>query len=362
MANFTVSDFSRMIPEFKGDSQSLLIFLKRCDTFHNSLSADGKKSFLSYLVFKLRDNAMTIYESKAYVTWDALRKDLLDGIKVSKSHDALLTELMSMTQGSDESAKEFSDSIREKLKELNDLIKAQNTNPDVVTSMKSNFEKTSIRTFREGLKPPLKYRVMNFEATTLDEITKKAVEEEPFVKVAKSSLENKGVLVSDTPKENDYVRFSKPWYRNNNFPRKNQYPFRPNRFGPQRHFSRQSWTDNPSVEKTLASMNISTNDRDNHHDNLRNGDQQRNGNSRTFNSPFNNFARNTFQQSDRVCLRCNRRGHTLESCFANLNKPNVQGHSTAQSGEKKVSFFDQSRNHHTIPGTTKTYWSKDQQK
>lgn len=154
MANFTVSDFSRMIPEFKGDPQSLLIFLKRCDTFHASLKPDAQTAFLQYLVFKLRDNAMTIYESKTYETWAALRKDLLEGIKVSKSNDALLTELMSMTQEADKSAKEFSDSIREKLKEINDLVVAQNANADVVTTLKNNFEKTAIRTFREGLKSP----------------------------------------------------------------------------------------------------------------------------------------------------------------------------------------------------------------
>lgn len=204
MANFTVSDFNRMIPEFKGDSKSLLIFLKRCDTFHDSLKEEARRAFLDYLVFKLRDNAMTIYESKAYNDWGTFRKDLLDGIKVSKSNDALLTELMSMTQGTDMSAKEFSDTIREKLKELNDLVIAQNANADVRTTLKNNFEKTAIRAFKEGLKPPLKYRVINFEALTLDSITKKAVEELPFVKVVKSSMSDKEITTDNTRKEKEF--------------------------------------------------------------------------------------------------------------------------------------------------------------
>lgn len=41
LVNFSVADFNRMIPEFKGDSKTLLVFLKRCDTFHDTLNDEG---------------------------------------------------------------------------------------------------------------------------------------------------------------------------------------------------------------------------------------------------------------------------------------------------------------------------------
>lgn len=55
MATFSLADFNRVIPEFKEDTAQLPIFLKRCDTFHNSIKDAGGKAFL-------------IFESRKYET------------------------------------------------------------------------------------------------------------------------------------------------------------------------------------------------------------------------------------------------------------------------------------------------------
>lgn len=329
MSNFTVSDFSKMIPEFRGDSQSLLIFLKRCDTFHDSLKPECHKAFLDYLVFKLRDNAMTIYESKAYQPWAVLRKDLLDGIKVQKSSDALLTELMSMTQEENQSAKEFSDKIREKLKELNDLTKSQNAEPQVVTTLKSNFERTAIRTFREGLKPPLKYRIINFEATTLDAITKKAIEEKPFVRVTKSSTDTEKNLNRNSINNKENVNY---------FRRRQFSSNRPNNFRQPQQFFQRNWQNAPILEKNFASMNFSDNWRNRPQANHFNQNQP----STSTPNPFyrnNNYNNRNFQNTDISCLRCNRKGHTKDTCYVRMNEPQDKRETNGQQNTNHVSFL-----------------------
>lgn len=102
-----------------------------------------------------------------------LKKDLSEGIKVSKSASALQNELMHIVQKDDQSCKEFADEIKDKLRELSDITITQFDNNDVVKSFKCEHEKIAIRSFKEGLKPPLKYRIHNLETQTLDELVKK---------------------------------------------------------------------------------------------------------------------------------------------------------------------------------------------
>lgn len=155
MADFSFQDFHRMIPEFKGEPEMLHIFLKRCETFCASLKDAAKPTFILNLIYKLGGKAFTIYESKIYNDWATLKKDLLEGIKISKSPSALQNELMNMYQMQNKSAKEFADIIKSKLKELSDIISAQYDNDDVRQSFKIEHEKIAIRAFREGLRSPL---------------------------------------------------------------------------------------------------------------------------------------------------------------------------------------------------------------
>ncbi|KAG4074170.1 hypothetical protein HA402_000614 [Bradysia odoriphaga] len=187
-----------MIPEFKGDVQSLPVFLKRCETFNAILSEEGKKQFLAHLIFKLNGKAFSIFESKKFTDWNELKKALTIGIKVPKSTSALQNELMTMAQQENQSSKEFADEIKEKLRELSELLITQYDNDDVIASFKSEHEKIAVRTFKEGLRPPLKFRVMNFETKSLDEMVKKAVEEEPFVKVLKTSFDSSSAMTGNS--------------------------------------------------------------------------------------------------------------------------------------------------------------------
>lgn len=139
MTAFSSADFNRMIPEFKGDCHSLPVFLKRCDTFHSTLDADGQISFLNHIIFKLGGKAFIIFESKKYTTWPALKKDLLEGIKVNKSTSALQNELMALVQEPHKSAKEFADMIKEKLKELSDILVTQYSVDEVIKSFKQEY-------------------------------------------------------------------------------------------------------------------------------------------------------------------------------------------------------------------------------
>lgn len=121
MAAFVLADFNRVIPEYKGDQQSLEIFIRRCDAFHSSLNDAGKTAFLNNIIYKLSGTAFLIFEKKAYNDWATLKADIIDGISVKRSASAIQNELVAMKQLYRESAKTFADRIREKLKELSIL-------------------------------------------------------------------------------------------------------------------------------------------------------------------------------------------------------------------------------------------------
>lgn len=77
MAQFSIADFNRVIPEFKGDTIQLPIFIKRCDAYRSTLDEPGKVSFLSHLIFKLSGKAFSIFDDKKYDDWPNLKADLL---------------------------------------------------------------------------------------------------------------------------------------------------------------------------------------------------------------------------------------------------------------------------------------------
>ncbi len=269
--------------------------MKRCDTFHDDLNDAGKQQFVSKLIYKLGGKAFIIYESKRYVDWVSLKKDLLEGIKVSKSLSALQNELMSMSQPFDKSAKEFADMIKEKLKELTDVTILQYDNTAVVTSFKDEHEKIAIRAFREGLRSPLKERVVNYDAHTSDALIKKAIEEEPFVKVNKLSTDlYEGLRIR--PYQN-----GENTYGNN----RNMSPPAPYR----------NWNKGRQFHE--RGPNMGRINRGNRFDSgMGNG----------------NFGGGNFNVM--ICTRCNRKGHMKENCFARVNESRKEVNDVQNNAEQ----------------------------
>lgn len=69
---------------------------------------------------------------------------------ISKSASALQNELINLKQKPDQSAREFSDTIKEKLKELNDISLAHYDNVEVILSFQAEYDKIAVRSFKEG--------------------------------------------------------------------------------------------------------------------------------------------------------------------------------------------------------------------
>lgn len=85
---------------------------------------------------------------------------------------------------------------------MKDIIETLYDNAEVVKSFQIEHEKMAMRTFKEGLRPPLKHRMVYFDLKSLDELIKKAVEEEPYVTVLKSSLNSDNNQTSSTKPNN----------------------------------------------------------------------------------------------------------------------------------------------------------------
>lgn len=104
MSKFDISTFNRIIPEHNGDPDSLNIFTRRCETYHNSLTSKGRQLFLDHLIFKLSGRAFLIYETKIqtdWTTWQFDKQFSKNSIQFKSS--ARVREHIPSTMGSEES-------------------------------------------------------------------------------------------------------------------------------------------------------------------------------------------------------------------------------------------------------------------
>ncbi len=360
MADFSIADFNRVIPEFKGETAQLHVFLKRCDTFHNTLTQDGKQAFLSHIIFKLAGKAFLIYESKQYNDWPTLKADLLEGIRVSKSASAIQNELINLRQGPNHSAKEFADIIREKLKELSDIIGSLYQVPEVVKSFKVEHEKIAIRAFKEGLRTPLKHRIVNYDPKSLDELVKKAVEEEPYVAVLRSSLEDNSPRNNDSGTTVRTTQTDDGWSRVQNRNKNRYFKIYDQNIGMgnNRNWRQYREHNNENRPPTPFPRWENRSNNTNHNNSFANGKTQTNQNSNSFHNGNDNRRQN-------ICIRCNRRGHTSDQCYARL--PNAITNFTSNENDlvekvKQVSFLEIPQATKQVLGPARTNRFQDRQK
>lgn len=297
--------------------------------------------------FRISFKAFIIFENKRYTDWPSLKKDLSEGIRVSKSTSALQNELMNLTQNSDKSAKDFADIIKEKLKELSDIIATQYDQDNVRDSFKIEHEKIAIRAFREGLRSPLKERIINFEAKSLDELTRKAIEEEPFVQVLKASTET-----SDNIESRKRTNFENKNENGKYWDRRN-FSFNDRNF-----FDRNQNQQNPFFKRNWRNR-FDGNDRRNNYEFYngnrrpftRNGPQPRQNNgiqNTDIQGPNNSYNRFSNRDSEmKTCLRCNKKGHLSDTCYVRLNKTDAQMENDERNmlaKLKQVSFLETPKN------------------
>lgn len=231
----------------------------------------GRRAFVLNLIYKLNGRAFIIYQSKPQFDWKTLKKDLSDGIADKKSIPTLQNELLSLQQYPHQTVTDFAETIRQKLKQLSDKVKELYDTPSVQQSFLTEHEKMAVRAFKEGLQPPLKYRILASNETTFDRIRPLALEEEPFVP------QNHLPPIQREMQPRAYPKWHMPP------PWQNQPP-------PFHHYTPQ-WRQ-PS-----------------YHNPYHNTRQQR------FYQPPPNYQ--NYERSD--CSRCGRTGHTRNNCYANLN-------------------------------------------
>lgn len=357
MSAFSIADFNRVIPEYKGDATQLSVFLKRCDTFHDSLNDAGKVLFLSHMIFKLAGKAFLIYENKIYNDWPELKADLLEGLKVSKSTSALQNELVNLKQSASQSAKEFSDIIKEKLKELSDIITTQYSHAEVIKSFKIEYDKIAIRAFKEGLRAPLKYRIVNFEPKSLDEIIRKAVEEEPYVNVLKSSLDSN---TSNSEKLDSFKTQVEDDWRKSRNNLQNSQKFQNNQQFNRFNNNRRSWQSNQNFATIRPQNSLSWNNNMQRQQDYGRNRYTNNGNNADINNNENQPRNQQYSRDHLFCLRCERHGHTSDRCYARLNNVTKIQPSDSEEVSKRlqqVSFLEVPQSRRPILGPNKTSWS-----
>lgn len=365
MAKFEIATFNRIIPEYKGDTESLNIFLRRCDTYHSSLTPKGKKMFLDNLIYKLVGRAFIIYDAKPPTDWKTLKADLSNGIGDKKSIATLQNELLALKQKPEQTATEFAEIIRNTLKKLTDKItELYDDDENVKQSFYTEHEKMAVRAFKEGLLPPLKYRVLNSHETSFEKVRQFALEEEPFTKKMSNNLSNtqsysnqsKSPNISYNKAQNENPESSKDNESNrkytqfNNMPRGNPFnqqtnPFRNTYNQPSRQYSYppRQYTDNYHRQPNNYSQQprpYGNNSNQQHPMNYNRQHQQFHSNN--FYPTRNTAPYNAQENKLNIpieCTRCGKRGHTKDTCYVkleNFNKPHA-----AQDNDAPTNSFNQ---------------------
>lgn len=300
MAQFDIPTFNRIIPEYRGDIDSLQMFLRRCDTYHDSLDHTGQSQFVKHLIFKMSGRAFILYESQDFTSWRMLKKHLSNAISDKKSIATLQNELLSLHQQHSQNVTEFSETIRAKLKKLSDKISELYDNNDIVqASFYTEHEKLAVRAFKEGLLPPLKFRVINCPEQSFEGIRQFALEEEPFIRERAQPNHSRD-------------NFTRNSQRNNNYYNKSQNTYTP----PQR------------THQTPYNNNSNHNNYSNGHNNHSNNNQH--------SSRFSNQRPN---QSTVKCDRCGNLGHERVNCYARIRSDNPSSSDTPTLNKSPINPF-----------------------
>lgn len=269
-------------------------------------------------------------------------------------------ELLSLKQTTEQNATDFAETIRSKLKKLTDKIsELYEDNEDVKHSFYTEHEKMAVRAFKEGLIPPLKYRVLNSNETSFEKLRHFALEEEPFTKKSsvntsantqnsqnqpnpQSNFRNKNQTneMQETNSQNKFIPRS---FNNQNQQFQNLY--KPNQNNPFNQQPRQ-FSNNFNSETRQFSNNFNQQPRqfpNNFNQQPRrsynNNNQQPRQFPSSFNQPNRQFHNNNFQNNQRPnfqyttnnehsnairntieCSRCGKKGHSQETCYVKLEK------------------------------------------
>lgn len=175
---------------------------------------------------------------------------------------------------------------------------------------------------------------MNCELNTLDELIRKAVEEEPYVAVQKSSLEtDKSFTIS-----HDF--YNKAKY--NNF-----------KLGLNSHPS----PSKPNFNRNYDNYNYRPINFDNNKFQQNHGRNDYN-NQRPFRNSYD-------QRNSKFCIRCKRGGHTSDNCYARLTNDQANAHAIDNdlaTKVKEVSFLEVPQIKRPVLDPRQNSWSQTNRK
>lgn len=183
MSDFNLNEFNCNIPEFRGKSEEVDVFIRRCDELQSDLNENGRRTFFRKLVYKLSGDAFELFENRQFGNWTEFRNVLQAKYKGKTSLINLYSELKVMRQNQNESVENYADRIKMLLNRMKKTVIEEDPNVEVRRYLSVQHDKMVKRTFKEGLSNTLQLRVVaGGPSLSLDEMIALAIEEEPFVK------------------------------------------------------------------------------------------------------------------------------------------------------------------------------------
>lgn len=182
MANFTLSDFHKAIPEYSGDVKDTEKFIGCCDHYHSVLNDDTKPAMMGFISTKLSGVAYAFYREHSSETWEVFRESLKTHFSEKKTLAHLQNELQCALQGKKD-VKKFVDEIESLLHRMNSVsLRESNGNEEVEAHIRASNDKSACVAFSEGLNEPIRSYIKSRDFTNFYSAADKALQEETSVK------------------------------------------------------------------------------------------------------------------------------------------------------------------------------------
>lgn len=175
---FSIDLALKMIPEFKGDRDTLHKFIACCDIVHPMATTRAEtQTLLNVIKTKLSGAAYNLIKYKEFATWDELKIFLQEQYLERRTIAQIQSELLNCRQRQNEGVRPFANRIERLMLDLTDACIASEGDGarDVIQNLN---KKSALKAFVEGLQSPIKLIVKASRFENLTDAVEFACEEE----------------------------------------------------------------------------------------------------------------------------------------------------------------------------------------
>jgi hypothetical protein len=190
MAGFNLKDLRDMIPEYDGDQSTLFDFIEAVNFAIENVPENQQNAIIFVIKSKLVGKARKFISSRQLREWNDIKDLLISHYGDCRDTEALLYDLTSTFQKSNETPRAFAQRIENLLTKIRSSVALNNElNQAARNALNSSHEKIALKAFLAGLSDPLGSIIRSQKPNTLEQAEQFLIEEEniTYLKNFKSS-------------------------------------------------------------------------------------------------------------------------------------------------------------------------------